>query len=178
MESSTFTTLRPDLQPTSEPSMSLPRATYASERAEVLFGGYRRGDANDPERYVASIAAVLACYEPDLIREVTDPRTGISTSEKFQAFMPNSGELKAYCEAVAKRRHRMAEYAAMPRSGGYRELEPPPKGPGSRARVFCSAGNVRYQPLCDRAANADSDRADFRYDAEKGGIWVAYSWVQ
>jgi hypothetical protein len=74
------------------------------ERAKVLFGCYRRGDANDPEQYVASIAAVLTIYDPELIRIVTDPRTGISTSEKFATFMPNSGELKIYCDDLAAKR--------------------------------------------------------------------------
>jgi hypothetical protein len=141
-----------------------------------LFGGYRRGDANDPERYVASIAAVLACYEPDLIREATDPRTGISSTEKFMSFMPNSGELKAYCDALAQRRRRMAEYAAMPRVD-FRQLDAPPKGPGARANVFCSAGNGRYQVLCERAENPTSNALDFRYDVERGGIWVNQNWL-
>ena len=64
------------------------------ERAALLFGCYRRGDANDPDTYVAAVAAVLSLYEPDIIREATDPRTGIQTAEKFAAFMPNAGELK------------------------------------------------------------------------------------
>jgi hypothetical protein len=176
MESSQFTKLRPTSRPESEPSTNLPRATYATERAEVLFGGYRRGDANDPERYVAAIAAVLACYEPDLIREATDPRTGISAAEKFMSFMPNSGELKAFCDALAQRRRRMGEYAAMPRSD-FRRLEAPPRGPGARANVFCSASNGRYQVLCERAENPASNALDFRYDVERGGIWVNQNWL-
>jgi hypothetical protein len=114
---------------------------------------------------VASIAAVLACYEPDLIREATDPRTGISSTEKFMSFMPNSGELKAFCDALAQRRRRMGEYAAMPR------------GPGARANVFCSASNGRYQGLCERAVNPTSNALDFRYDVERGGIWVNQNWL-
>jgi hypothetical protein len=78
------------------------------ERAKVLFGSYRRGDANDPDAYVAAVAAVLSLYDADLIREVTDPRTGIMTSEKYMSFMLNAGELKVYCEGIAARRDRLS----------------------------------------------------------------------
>jgi hypothetical protein len=74
---------------------------FASMRAKLLFGCYRRGDANDAETYVAAITLVLAQYPDNLIAEVTDPRSGIQTCEKFAAFMPNAGELKVYCEQVA-----------------------------------------------------------------------------
>jgi hypothetical protein len=68
----------------------------------LLFGQYRRGDANDPETYVAAVAAVLSCYSNDTIREATDPRTGISATEKFAAFMPNPGEVKLFCDDLNK----------------------------------------------------------------------------
>src|SRR5260370_1058576 len=35
---------------------------YATERARLLLGCYRTGDANDPATYVAAIAATLARY--------------------------------------------------------------------------------------------------------------------
>ena len=77
-------------------------AGYAAERARLLFGQYRRGDANDPDVYVAAITAVLACYSEAIIQEVTDPRTGISATAKFAAFMPNPGEVKLHCDELAK----------------------------------------------------------------------------
>src|SRR3990167_2092890 len=111
------------------------RELYAAARAKLLFGGYRRGDANDPDIYVASIAAVLACYGEDIIREVTDPRSGISTvtdfgqlHKDFTAFMPNSGELKAYCDGIVNRRWRVDQYAALPPPR--LRLPKPPAGPG------------------------------------------------
>lgn len=63
---------------------------------------------------MAAIAAVLAMYEPDLIREATDPRTGIQATEKFAAFMPNAGELKIFCDAIASQRARYARYRQLP----------------------------------------------------------------
>jgi len=77
------------------------REIYATERAKILFGCYRKGDANDPDTYVAAVAAVLAAYDYELIREVTDPRSGIQASEKHCTFMPQAGEVKVYCDAVA-----------------------------------------------------------------------------
>lgn len=76
------------------------RPEYAAERAKLLFGQYRKGDANDPDIYVASITAVLTDYCPETVRLVTDPRTGIATYEKFRIWMPNPGELKAACEDI------------------------------------------------------------------------------
>ncbi len=139
--------------------------TYAMERARVLFGCYRRGDANDPEQYVASIAAVLTLFEPSLIREVTDPRTGISTTEKFITFMPNSGELKVYCDHIAARRDRIARYATVER----REIPYlPDLSPGRRANALYRFDVPGYEAARTWAETADP--ADWKHDPR--GIWV------
>ncbi len=39
---------------------------FAAERAALLLGCYRRGDANYPETYSAAIAAVLTCFRQDV----------------------------------------------------------------------------------------------------------------
>src|SRR5262245_7546966 len=153
----------------SEPSTPQYRAIYATERAKILFGGYRRGDANDPDTYVASIAAVLAMYEPEIIAQVTDPRTGISTHEKFRTFMPNSGELKAYCDehqAIADRRRR---YAALPRPNFLRiEGEKPQQ---NLANLFVPADSPNYQAMKDWTETADPRY--WRADPDgRPGIWV------
>lgn len=69
---------------------------YAAERAKVLFGSYRKGDANDPDRYLAAIITVLAGYPEETIRFVTDPRTGVQN--KFPDWMPNAPQVKLACE--------------------------------------------------------------------------------
>jgi hypothetical protein len=74
-------------------------AKYAAERAKLLFGLYRKGDANDPATYVAGITAVLSEYEPEVIRYVTDPREGIARQSKW---MPSIAELSEACEAKKK----------------------------------------------------------------------------
>jgi hypothetical protein len=89
-------------------------ASYAAERARLLFGQYRRGDANDPDVYVTAVTAVLAGYTTATVHYVTDPRTGISSREKFAAFMPNPGEVKLMCDEVERRdiARRIDEYEA------------------------------------------------------------------
>lgn len=149
------------------------------ERSKFLFGGYRRGDANDPDVYVASIAAVLACYEPEIIREVTDPRTGISTTEKFQTFMPNSGELKAYCDAVASQRARIANLARFPRQSFAALPRPPrpPLRPGARANVLIHKGAPPYADLVAKAKQEGERSLDWRDDERGRGIWVSGAWL-
>ena len=71
----------------------------AAERTRLLFGCYRRGDANDPEIYTAAVAAVLAEYEPDVITRVTDPRTGLPRKTKF---LPNPAEVAEACDEARK----------------------------------------------------------------------------
>ena len=82
---------------TDRPQISAERASYAAERAKILFGLYRKGDANDPEIYVMGITAILAEYEPDVMRRVTDPREGIARKCKW---MPTIAELSDACEAA------------------------------------------------------------------------------
>lgn len=72
---------------------------YATKRARLMFGCYRKGDANDPDTYVAAVAAILADYDDDVIRRVTDPRTGIARKLKF---MPNPAEVAEECDHAKK----------------------------------------------------------------------------
>lgn len=146
------------------------QAIYAAERARILFGAYRRGDANDPDTYVAAIAAVLALYAPSLIKLVTDPRTGISTTEKFRTFMPNSGELKAYCDeqqAIMDRHRRYAELPKPDYSGHDRE-------PVCVANLLVIKDSPRYRAIVDRSEK--SDVQDWKWDERGRGIWVPLSW--
>lgn len=72
------------------------RQSYALARAEILFGCYRRGEANDPKTYVAAVSAVLAEYPEDTIRHVTDPRGGIPSKV---GWLPSVKEVRDACEA-------------------------------------------------------------------------------
>jgi hypothetical protein len=59
-----------------------------------LFGCYRRGEANDPDTYVAAITAILAEYDVETIKHVTDPRTGLPRKTNF---LPTIPELDKAC---------------------------------------------------------------------------------
>lgn len=71
------------------------RAEYATERARTLFGCYRKGDANDPDTYVAAVAAVLSEYPDDTIWTVTDPRAGLPSKV---GWLPTVKEVRDACE--------------------------------------------------------------------------------
>ena len=150
---------------------------YAAERAKVLFGSYRRGDANDPDRYVAAIAKVLSSYETSLIHEVTDPETGISATEKFMSFMPNAGELKVYCDAIAARRDRIQRLGALPQIDFTRPRLPrPPARPGDLATVFVPSDNPRYPQFVEWTKTADPTLWKFGVSSDnRQGIWISYN---
>ena len=138
----------------------------------MLFGCYRRVDANDPDIYVAAISAVLAIYDADLIREVTDPRTGIITSEKYMSFMPSVGELKNYCDGVAARRERLQRLGSLPAPDFSRaRLAPPQPQPGDKATVFVPISNPHYPALLKWSEKADNRLFKF---GQRPGIWVSY----
>lgn len=71
---------------------------YAAERAKILFGCYRTGDANDPETYVAAITAVLAQYPENIITQVTHPITGLPSNGK--GWLPTVKEVRDACDAA------------------------------------------------------------------------------
>lgn len=70
-------------------------ASYAAERAKLLLGCYRTGDANDPATYVAAIAATLAHYPEDIITRVTHPVTGLPSRNKW---LPSVNEVREACD--------------------------------------------------------------------------------
>src|ERR1019366_3330787 len=81
----------------SESAISTDHLIFAAQRAKLLFGCFRKGDANDPETYTAAVTAILAEYPQEVIRYVTDPRTGIPRKSKF---MPNPAEVAEACDAA------------------------------------------------------------------------------
>lgn len=73
--------------------------SYAAERARLLLGCYRTGDANDPETYVAAITAILARYPEQVITEVTHPATGLP---KKKGWLPTVKEVSDACEEAVE----------------------------------------------------------------------------
>ena len=84
-----------------------------------MFGCYRKGDANDPDTYVAAITATLARYPEDVIRDVTHPATGLPTQKDF---LPTVKEVFTACEAIMRpRREAEARRARIARQIAERE---------------------------------------------------------
>lgn len=80
--------------------------TFAMERARLLFGCYRMGEANDPETYVAAVTKALALFPQDTIKFVTDPSTGMPSRLKW---MPSVAEVIEACNDHDGLRRRIAE---------------------------------------------------------------------
>lgn len=82
--------------PPKSSTSDLNRAAYAAKRTAILFGCYRKGDANDPEIYTAAVAATLAEYSQEVVEYVTDPRTGLPAKLKW---LPSVAEVREACES-------------------------------------------------------------------------------
>lgn len=93
--------------PTSQDAMPLPVLASAknppacpperaSQKAALLFGCYRKGDAADPEIYVAAVTAILSEYPAEVVDFVCDPRTGLP---RKLSFLPTVAEIAAACDA-------------------------------------------------------------------------------
>lgn len=68
--------------------------SFPAQRAAVLLGCYRKGDAQDPETYTAAVAAILSEYSMEVIQHVTDPRTGLARKTNW---LPTVAEVDAAC---------------------------------------------------------------------------------
>jgi hypothetical protein len=110
----------------------------AAERARLLFGSYRKGEANDPDTYVMMITATLMAYDNSVICEATHPHTGIQFTEKFKTWMPQPGELKEFCEGLAARNARNAAHLAA-------RLAPPAISP-----AVDRSANPTLEELCQK----------------------------
>jgi hypothetical protein len=93
----------PSFKPLTASSQNLPSSmarqeastTYAAIRAKILLGCYRTGEANDPETYVAAIAAILARYPQEVITAVTHPATGLPSKK---GWLPTVKEVADACD--------------------------------------------------------------------------------
>jgi hypothetical protein len=70
--------------------------SYAAERAALLFGCFRTGEANDPGTFVAAITAILARYPEEVITAVTHP-TNLPTKKNW---LPTVKEVVEACDEV------------------------------------------------------------------------------
>jgi hypothetical protein len=67
----------------------------AAELARLLFGQFRKGDANDPETWVRSVVRVLSDYPEFVVIKVTDPLSGLARKSPF---LPNIYDIIQACD--------------------------------------------------------------------------------
>lgn len=158
----------------SEHSTKNRQAEYPAERARLLFGCYRRGDANDPDTYVAAVAMVLSRYSVEVIKAVTDPYSGLPSRKTDSGYggMPDVADVREACDAEATRTARMERYRQLPAPDFDRpRLAAPPRAPGDLATVFVPKANPRYPELVEWSKTADQRL--FKFD-NRPGIWVSH----
>ena len=146
------------------------REAFLADRAKLLFGSYRRDEASDPDSYVAAVTLVLSEYPNAIVEFATDPRTGLQAQEKFRAFMPNAGEIKAFCEDEMRRAHLMAQPAPKFRK---HEYVPPPSFPGCRTNVLVFADAPQFAAIKAFVESGNADERD--YEFASSGIKVSLS---
>jgi hypothetical protein len=147
---------------------------YATERANLLFGCYRRGDANDPDTYVAAVAMVLSKYAVEVIKAVTDPYSGLPSKKKENGYsgMPDVADVREACDDEANRIARMERYRQLPAPDFDRpRLAAPPRQPGDLATIFVPESNPRYPALLEWSKTADGRK--FKFET-RPGIWIAH----
>lgn len=71
----------------------------AAKQTRVLLGCYRKGEAADPEVYVASVATVLTRYPETIVRKVTHPVDGLPGKLNW---LPTVAEVRSACDAEMK----------------------------------------------------------------------------
>jgi hypothetical protein len=105
------------------PSVPSLLASQASLKAGQLFGCYRKGDANDPDIYVAGVAAVLSEYPAEVVDHVCDPRTGLPRKLKWlPAIAEACDERLEFMKAAAVLRKKVERFRAIiadPDTGDY-----------------------------------------------------------
>jgi hypothetical protein len=169
-----YTTQRKTSSARSDHSRVNLQAEYAAERAGLMFGCYRRGDANNPDTYVAAVAMVLSKYAVEVIKAVTDPYAGLPSKKKENGYsgLPDVADVREACDDEAGRIARMERYSKLPAPDFNRpRLAAPQRVPGDLATVFVPMENPRYAELLDWARTADGRL--WKVD-DRPGIWVSH----
>lgn len=105
---------------------SADKVIFSTEKARLLLGQFRRGEANDPATFVTSVAAILSRYPDGIVLHVTDPRTGLASKGDW---LPTIHEIVVECERLAEQEHRIKERARRDQETVSRRNNPPHKRP-------------------------------------------------
>lgn len=130
----------------------------------MMFGCYRKDEAQNPEVYCAAISATLGLYPKAVVDFVTDPRTGIPSEHKW---LPNVAEVRDFCNSAAARMKVLAQPALKKYS---RRNDPLP--PAKWWNLFVASNISGYEKMVERASMAKPEY----YKYEKNGIWVPDIW--
>jgi hypothetical protein len=125
------------------------------------------------------IAATLLAYDDWIIIEATHPRTGIQFTEQFKSWPPNPGEMKAFCDDMAKRSARYAVYDLLPKPDLTPRPPPVPNTtPGRCANCWVSNDLPHYAAMVEMSKTADpKDWVFFENHPKYGsGIRVPFEW--
>lgn len=74
-----------------------------------MIGVMRRGDVSDPDMYMAGIVDVLRRYPLDVVIAVTEPGSGLPSTDEFY---PTPKRVREACEAIEAPRRRQREWDA------------------------------------------------------------------
>jgi len=169
MTSERYRTQRETLSADAHSSAKCP-PRIAAQRAALMLGCYRRGDAIDPETYSAAIVAVLSEFPQHVVEYVTDPRTGIPGN--FQ-WLPSVAEVKQACIQRQAYLDRLADFDRRFVSRRPVVMASPidEKLPGRRATLFVQADAPQYFRCLE--ASKTADQADWKLDENgRPGIWI------
>jgi hypothetical protein len=151
-------------------SSSVSRARMITHHARQIFSAYRKDEYADPDGFVMQLGAVLERYSDNVIATVCSPYTGIQRRLKTRP--PNIGEVVEACDEEQERENRIIEL-----SKTKLKLRGP-RPPAERANVLLRTDALLYQAMCDKAADPKTDPADWRWDPDGKGIWVALGWLR
>lgn len=121
------------------PAMDPAKAQMAYHHAMLLAGCYRKDDAADPEIYGDAIAAVLSQYPAEVVKRVTDPRTGLPSRLKW---LPSVPEVQSACEEIYGPIRRAHEWE----QGAKRQLEERKREEARAARPNLDELKAKYGP--------------------------------
>lgn len=126
----------------------------------------RRGDVQDTEAHLTSLAAVLAEYDEDIIRTVTDPRTGWPSENRPEAaFYPSIYNLRKLCDrhalqkaAAYEREQRIARQLREREDGERLRAEQVASGEHDRIVAGFTELQERFRPEVVQAAEERAQR--------------------
>lgn len=78
-------------------------------RATVMLSFFRKADVDDPEAYLAAVAATLSRYQIEVIDYVTGVENGLAAR---QVWLPSVAEVKQACEEQQTRQTKIHERQA------------------------------------------------------------------